>query len=74
MVSLTYTRHRPKHARTGPPAHEAPKPTPVPQRFWRVMIWRDKKRRGAWCNPEHEDWMRSVGREYDRWRQDRQRG
>ena len=71
MTGLVLHRRRPKHARTAPPAREVPAETPVPRRYWPVMLWRDHERRGVPSDPAHEDAMRSLGREYDAWQQER---
>ena len=73
MVSLTASRHQPKHARNPRAAHAAPEDTQR-QRFWSYIIWADRKDRGLRTDPEDEAAMQALGREFESWQRERQQG
>ena len=63
MVMLKLRRQHGRHE-----AREMPD-IPVPPEHQQARDWEQRKQRGEWCNPEHEDMFRALWREFCAWRE-----
>ena len=63
MVSLKIRRQRGRHEEQ--PSREIP----VPPEHQLARDWEQRKIRGEWCHPDHEDMFRALWREFCAWRE-----
>ena len=68
MVSLKLRRHHGRHTERS--LREMPATWPPPEWATPLLSWLERKARGEWCNPAHEDWMRALQKRLDAWERD----
>ena len=67
-------RHRHGRHEAAQPSREMPAMPPPPEWASPLLSWLERKARGEWCNPEHEDWYRALRRRLDRWERQQRMG
>jgi len=70
---MLFFTHQGRHAGSSKPGrrrHHGSHPVreELPEKFWPLRAYAERKARGLWVDPRYDDMMRALRRDYEQWR------